>query len=135
MKIKVPVINKKRCLVCRKTFIPTKELKKFCSTECQEKRKKEKVKKAVQRFRKNEGAKKANQSLKKTETKFKKVEQAVQQIETETSDLLTDIMSWRQENFENEQTYHYTGETYIRGIEIHDPEFEIKVKELIGNGI
>lgn len=124
-------LNKKRCLVCRKTFVPSKELRKFCSTECQEIRKKEKVKKAVQRFRKNEGAKKANQAQKKTEKKFTEIEQMIDNAEIHTTDLLTEILTFREQNLENEQEFGYVGETLIKGVEIHDPDFEKKIKELI----
>lgn len=124
-------INKKRCLVCRKTFVPSKELRKFCSTECQEIRKKEKVKKAVQRFRKNEGAKKANQAQKKTEQKFTEIEQMIDEAATHSTDLLTEILIFREQNLENEQNFGYVGETIIKGVEIHDPDFETKIKELI----
>ena len=124
-------INKKRCLVCRKTFVPSKELRKFCSAECQEIRKKEKVKKAVQRFRKNEGAKNANQAQKKTDKKFTEIEQMIDDAETQTDDLLAEILTFREQNLENEQKFGYVGETLIKGVEIHDPDFEKKIKELI----
>lgn len=117
-------------MVCRKTFVPKKELRKFCSTECQEIRKKEKVKKAVQRFRKNEGAKNANQAQKKTEKKFTEIEQMIEDVETNSSDLLTEIWNFKLNNLESEDKYGYVGETYIQGIEIHDPNFEKKIKEL-----
>lgn len=124
-------INKKRCLICRKTFIPTKELKKFCSVDCRLKRKKEKVKKSVQRFRKNEGAKKENQAQKKTEQKFNEMEQMIDDAATQTDDLQAEILKFRDQNLENEQIYGYVGETMIKGVEIHDPDFETKIKDLI----
>lgn len=120
-------------MVCRKTFIPNKELKKFCSAECRELRKKEKVKKAVQRFRKNEGAKKTNQTQKRVDKKFNDIEQAIEQVATVSDDLLSEILEWRLKNLESEETYKYVGETFIQGIEIHDPEFETKIKEFIEN--
>ena len=89
------------------------------------------MKKAVQRFRKNEGAKKANQAQKKTEQKFTEIEQMIDEAATHTTDLLTEILKFREQNLENEQEFGYVGETIIKGVEIHDPDFKTKIKELI----
>ena len=91
------------------------------------------MKKAVQRFRKNEGAKKANQAQKKTEKKFTEIEQMIDDAETHSTDLLAEILTFREQNLENEQIYGYVGETLIKGVEIHDPDFETKIKELVND--